>query len=59
MLNKISSLPYKSTVASIIGTLVTFLLAKDYIDADWAMLISGLATAFFGTVNIGGKKRLQ
>ena len=56
MLKKLSSLPYKSTAASIIGTVVTFALAKGYIDADWSMLISGLATAFFGTVNFSNKR---
>jgi len=57
MLKKFSLIPYKSTLASILGTLVTFFLAKGYIDADWAMLISGLATVFFGTVNFTNKKR--
>lgn len=57
MLKKLSSLPYKSTVASVIGTLLVFLLAKGYIDSDWATLISGLATAFFGTVNLSNKRK--
>lgn len=56
MLKKFSILPYKSTLASVIGSLVTFCLAKGLIDADWAMLISGLATAFFGTVNLTNKR---
>lgn len=56
-LKKLSALPYKSTAASVIGSLVTFALAKGYIDGDWAILISGLATAFFGTVNLTNKRK--
>ena len=43
---------YKSTIASIIGALIVYAQAKQYIDNDQAMAIISISGAIFGSINI-------
>lgn len=45
-------IPFKSTIAAIVGLVVPYLLTKGYIDNDTASLILGLNVTFFGAVNM-------
>jgi hypothetical protein len=43
---------YKSTIASIIGAMIVYAQAKQYIDNDQAMAIISISGAIFGSINI-------
>lgn len=45
MTNLIKKTRYKTTIASILGALVVFALAKGYIDGDTASFISSILVA--------------
>ena len=52
ILLQISKLP-KTSIATIIWALITYWLAKWYIDWDTAMLISSIMVWFWISINIG------